>query len=368
LGLLQASRGEIVQRTEACASRLMEVLKPERSAVAVASSYSAGKRFMGAYALARYPFTAGVERELRAVSAAFTRPLQVPADGKLVRYMPPDVPADSGDDALLLHQHQPVFETEVTLPDDQIGALEWDPTQGRPVVQTSQPTVYTAVSYTRYRGQTLRQLVYTVWFGARPANGAGDLLAGHLDGLMWRVTLGPRNQVLLYDTIHPCGCYHYFITTPSAQAMAPPPHEPEWAFVPQTLAAPQAAERVVLRIATRTHYLERVSLEPRATVGNAEVQKVHLAVLPQDALRALPQRTAGQPDDARATRSAYGPDGLVPGTQRGERFIFWPMGIASAGQMRQWGHHATAFVGERHFDDAHLLERRFELMMTPMLP
>jgi hypothetical protein len=27
--------------------------------------------------------------------------------------------------------------------------------------------------------------------------------------------------------------------------------------------------------------------------------------------------------------------------------------------MRQWGHHATAFVGRRHFDDADLLDRRF---------
>jgi hypothetical protein len=37
------------------------------------------------------------------------------------------------------------------------------------------------------------------------------------------------------------------------------------------------------------------------------------------------------------------------------------MGIASAGAMRQWGRHATAFVGRRHFDDADLLERRFAL-------
>jgi hypothetical protein len=29
--------------------------------------------------------------------------------------------------------------------------------------------------------------------------------------------------------------------------------------------------------------------------------------------------------------------------------------------MRQWGHHATAFVGMRHFDDPDLLARRFAL-------
>jgi len=53
--------------------------------------------------------------------------------------------------------------------------------------------------------------------------------------------------------------------------------------------------------------------------------------------------------------------GLVAGSERPERFLFWPMGIASAGAMRQWGRHATAFVGRRHFDDADLLEKRFAL-------
>jgi hypothetical protein len=29
--------------------------------------------------------------------------------------------------------------------------------------------------------------------------------------------------------------------------------------------------------------------------------------------------------------------------------------------MRQWGNHATAFIGRRHFDDADLTERRFAM-------
>jgi hypothetical protein len=72
-----------------------------------------------------------------------------------------------------------------------------------------------------------------------------------------------------------------------------------------------------------------------------------------DELRSLP-RPVGR-------RSVFGEDGLIAGTERTERFLFWPMGIESAGAMRQWGRHATAFVGRRHFDDADLLERRFEL-------
>jgi hypothetical protein len=60
-------------------------------------------------------------------------------------------------------------------------------------------------------------------------------------------------------------------------------------------------------------------------------------------------------------RSLFRPDGIVPGSERAERYFFWPMGIAEPGAMRQWGRHATAFVGRRHFDDADLLERYFFL-------
>jgi len=61
------------------------------------------------------------------------------------------------------------------------------------------------------------------------------------------------------------------------------------------------------------------------------------------------------------TRSAFWASGIVPGTERGERLLFWPMGIDSPGAMRQWGRQPTAFVGRRHFDDARLMELRFGL-------
>ena len=61
-----------------------------------------------------------------------------------------------------------------------------------------------------------------------------------------------------------------------------------------------------------------------------------------------------------ARRSLFGPDGLVPGSERGERWLLWPMGIPSPGAMRERGRHATAFIGRRHFDDPRLLEKLFE--------
>jgi hypothetical protein len=77
------------------------------------------------------------------------------------------------------------------------------------------------------------------------------------------------------------------------------------------------------------------------------------------------RRLASLPLPSGGTRSAYGPDGLMPGSERGERYFFWPMGITSAGQMRQWGHHATAFVGRRHFDDPLLLDSYFLVNPAP---
>ena len=106
----------------------------------------------------------------------------------------------------------------------------------------------------------------------------------------------------------------------------------------------------MLRIATRTHYVERVTL---ARDGG---ESARYALRPYDELRSLPRAEGGR-------ASAFGPDGLIAGSERAERWLFWPMGIDSAGAMRQWGRHATAFVGRRHFDDADLLEKRFVLQL-----
>jgi hypothetical protein len=356
---LGMARAPALLRTEQCAAHLFDAARPDRAAIVVPDDYRDAQRLLGAYALMRYPFTAGVRRQLAEVQAAFARPLAAPPGGRVLRYAVTGVePVDAATqrDAALLERHQPVFELEIAADADQPGALAWDPQRGAPVVQPDQPTVYRHVAFTRYRGSTLTQLVYTVWFGARPASTPGDLLAGHLDGLIWRVTLDNQGRALVYDTIHPCGCYHYFFPTPRASPIPAPSDEPEWAFAPQAIGDARVDERIVLRIATRTHYLERVTLEPSA---DAQRGASALRVLAQDRLRALPVLGAGTTGSE--THSAYGPDGLIPGTERAERFLFWPMGIPSAGQMRQWGRHATAFVGRRHFDDAALFEKRFVL-------
>ena len=357
---LGKSRAVAALRTQECAQALMRGPTPERTAIVVPDDYSMAMRMAGAYPIAKIPFTSGVRRHLDEVSVAFARSLkgreELPSGVRLVRYAPlVTTPAAGEADAALLERHQPVLEKEIASPDDLPGTLEWDAGAGMPTLNTARATVYRHVAFTRYHGQTLRQLVYTFWFGARPATGPGDLLAGHLDGLIWRVTLDSTGSPLIYDTIHPCGCYHYFFPTKRATPIPAPDDEPEWAFVPQYLAGVSPQERVVLRVAASTQYLERVLVEPEA---QAIRDAVAVPSLPQDALRRLAVTHAS--GATLGTHSAYGATtGLVPGTERAERWLFWPMGIVSAGQMRQWGRHATAFVGKRHFDDADLFEKRF---------
>ena len=186
----------------------------------------------------------------------------------------------------------------------------------------------------------------TFWFSERRARRQTfDLLAGKLDGVVWRVTVDSAGEALVYDSMHPCGCYHLFFPTDRVTARALPDTLDESMFAPQTVAKVSSGERVVLRIESGTHYLQRV-LRPHRMIDSSrdyQVQIAHLA-----------RRGGG-------TRSAYGEDGMIAGSERGERWFFWPMGIESAGQMRQWGHHATAFVGRRHFDDPLLLDTYFEL-------
>jgi len=245
--------------------------------------------------------------------------------------------------------HAPVFEVDVVDVNDRIGHPVWAP-RGPVAIDIAQPRVFYRATHTRVGDRVLLQLVYTAWFPSRPAQGRLDLLAGHLDALVWRVTLDPEGEPLVFDSIHACGCYHFFFPTARVRPRPVPASREEWLFIPQRLARPGAHERVVLRLAARTHYLERVRFEPRAAATGTAY-----ALAPADALRSLPYPAGGR-------RSLYGPDGLVASSVRSERFLFWPMGIRSAGAMRQWGRHATAFVGRRHFDAARLIDERFVVL------
>jgi hypothetical protein len=339
----------------------------------VPDDYSVGARTLGLYPLTRGPFFRGVQRWEAQTREAIAAP---PAGGQSVRYAPPSgagrltraaiaalldpAAADALGRPRLSEQewmdlaavYAPSFEVMVRGDYDRPGALRWRRGASTPEVDAADLAVYVHAAHTRYRrgaqDRILLQLVYTIWFPERPPLEEGDLLSGRLDGLVWRVTLAPDGEPLLYDSMHPCGCYHMFFPTPRASPLPAPDPAEEWAFVPQRLPAVAEGEHPRVRIASATHAIEGVEL-----VRGAD-SLVRYALRDYDELRSLRRLEGG-------FRSAFRPDGLIEGTERGERFLFWPMGIASAGAMRQWGRHATAFVGRRHFDDADLVARRFAL-------
>ncbi len=392
-------------RTQDCAQNLgaYTLASQERTAsllqrLHVPDDYATSYRLLGAYALTRYPFASGIRRFEAQRSAVFASAAHPPTTSLLlspptqpsasalrtdqIRSMLAPLPQDilrvpaptPGQTQQLLTHFAPSFRLAIESDDDKPGALVWRPGPTPTMddtleVDTQTPVVYTHIAHTRYGPHSLLQLVYTLWFPARPvaAGSMLDLLAGKLDGITWRVTLAPDGTPLVYDTIHPCGCYHMFFPTPAAQAKPAPQPGIEWAFIPQTLPHLTAQQQLVVHVAAGTHYIDRVSIDPTPSTASTTATAAHYAWRSYDSLRSMPTfvympspasiaQAASQPTH----RSIFGPDGFIAHTDRIERFIFWPMGIPRAGAMRQWGKHATAFVGRRHFDDSALMEQRFK--------
>jgi hypothetical protein len=334
-------------RSDACRSRRIAQLQSDADArqtllarATVPDRYSTPLRAFGLYPLTRLPFFAGVnawqtqhEKDV-ARWAASPPPLR--------RFVPP-----RGSDA-------PLFEIETRsgalAPFDRFGMPAWRG-DGVPGVDTTRPIVFERDAQTLLGGQVLKQRVFTIWFAERPLAGRFDLLGGALDGVIVRLTYAPDGTPLMLDTIHACGCYHLFFPADAVRLREGAPTNEEWAFVPAPLPRLNPGQQLVVRIASATHYVSGIAAD--AADGGTPY-----TLRDEKTLRTLPWPGGG-------TRSLYAADGLVRGSERGERFFFWPMGIASAGAMRQWGHHATAFVGRRHFDDPNLLDRRFVLPDRP---
>jgi len=361
-----------------CASRLAaaDYADPERraalrAAVRVPDDYVTWHRVAGLYWFTRIPFANGINRWHQEVRGTFALPLDaLPLAGALNSYVPPHgavtreelaallarasanplgIPDPRGADlSLLFKSFAPGFIVDTAAESDRPGDLGWG--EGAvPQVVSRRPVVYQRISHTRYQGRVLLQLNYSIWFPERPKASGWDILGGHLDGLLWRVTLAPDGEAWLFDSIHLCGCYHMFFPTARAAAKEQPDTMDERVLAAQKLPRVRPGEKITLRLAAGTHYIERaiVNAVPAETA-------LEYVLVDDDALRSVARPGGGR-------RSVFRPDGVVPGSERGERWLFWPMGVPEPGAMRQWGRHATAFVGRRHFDDADLLERYFTL-------
>lgn len=385
LPLQRDARARCVQRLNAVVLTSPARREVLRQAARVADDYSLTARVLGLYPLTSVPFLAGVQALHARTRAALAAPQPATPAGVARRYAPPattplpaaqvrallargardafGVPAlEPAEADALLATHAPALLVDTLTADDHLGAPRLA-ADGGVWVDDTQPVVYTHIDRTRFAGETLLQLVYVAWFPARSASAPLDPLAGPVDGLLWRVTLDRDGLPLVYDSIHPCGCYH--VVLPAADAQGRPrlvarPDPPGGWREPMLIAssAPSSAAGLQLTLSAGSHYLQRVGLPPGAAPGadgaagqpQAPGETRVYTLRPLDTLRSLPL-----PDGAR--RSLYGAQGIVAGTERLERWLFWPMGVANAGAMRQWGRQPIAFVGRRHFDDPHLLQR-----------
>ncbi|MDZ7668980.1 MAG: hypothetical protein U5Q16_05990 [Gammaproteobacteria bacterium] len=360
-------------RLQRCAATLLhhDLADPDNRirlrTASVPDDYQPLQRVLGLYPLTSMPFLLGVRRLHDEIRETFATPLaSLPVAGSLRRLRPPAprpllsadevagilqraadnplrIPVPTGADLeRLFRAFAPHWEIDVASADDRPGRLVLS--GGTAAEVTGSPVVYTTISHARWQQHALLQLNYVIWFPARPRQGPLDLVGGHLDGLTWRVTLGPNGRPLLYDAMHNCGCYYMAFSTPRVQVDTRRRGWEEPLVIPQTV--PDGSEALTIRLQAGTHYVQRVYR--RGDAGEGEAYEL----ADYDRLRSLPLQDGGR-------RSLFRPDGIVEGTQRRERWLFWPMGVPEPGAMRQMGNHAIAFVGRRHFDDPRLLERYF---------
>ncbi|MFV2055040.1 MAG: hypothetical protein ACC707_01180, partial [Thiohalomonadales bacterium] len=341
-------------------SKMKDVLQ---HSVDIDDNYQTWKRIVGLYAITAAPFAWGIHNwhkesqqifSQRVAQNKTTENLQryALATAESVRVGLPHYDKDTlgipqiNEDLLkqLFTEHAPIWEIETRSDDDRIGSPVKPQRLDYASVDTNDIVMYRKLSYTHYFGEILPQLNYFIWFPARICVGVIDILCGKLDGIIWRVTLSHDGVPVMYDMVHQCGCYHMFFLTPQLKSKPAIDNLDEIAFTPRGAPPWRQGDKIVLRIAATSHHL--VDLYT-ARADNIHIQ-YKMVLRNYDELRSL------RSDNRNI--SLFDRNGLVPGTQRAERWLFWPMGIRSPGAMRQWGTHATAFVGRRHFDDPCLIE------------
>ena len=251
--------------------------------------------------------------------------------------------ADAGQLETLFARHAPWLKIEQASRNDRLGSPRYNNVGVRDF-SPLQARLYQHSSWSQLNGRWHLQLIYQFWFSQRPKPQPLDLYGGELDGLLWRVTLDRNGNALLYDNIHPCGCWHsFYLPTDSPLRFRQPAGEEQRLAQRLTLNGEQGP---TLWLSAGEHRLQWIDGR-RSPYPSVSYQRAAL-----DELRQLPH-PQGQ-------RSLYANDGLVPGSERLERWLLWPSGVRSAGAMRQWGRHATAFIGRAQFDDPQLLQRYFQ--------
>lgn len=328
--------------------------------------YLGWRRTLGGYVLARPFLRAGAARwrarERAAIAAGLpdVRSIHRPADAgteeptalaALLRTLRERHPlAWPAPDAETLQRLGRAFAPELATSEDRphtrIGALA-----GRgsaPVVDTGRPRAYLDHGFVRWGEQVLLQLSFTFWFTERPLAGPFDPYGGPVDGLVLRVTVADDGRALVWESIHPCGCF-YTVAIPEDRSLRFLEGDPAELEAPLMLSGPAAAQRPRVYYSPEEHYLRALTPAAGHPPPGARIEPYRLE--PYEAL------LEGGPD-----RPPFDAGGILRGSERGERLFLWPSGIRSPGTMRSAGRQATAFLGRRRFDEADLLGGRLRKM------
>ena len=370
------AREGLVEQVKTCSGLLTaragndpDVLADISSRAVVPDNYNTVMRIFGLYPLSSFFVMYGINHWHETTMASFGKPGRDDGDKpgfllyqphtdtitpgmnvgdafKIARNNPLSIPL-FGDKSMqaLLERYAPVWEIETFQDADHFGVPVWTDS-GDLKIDTGRPIVFDYVSYTRIHDHVLLQLNYTIWFPSRPVTGWLDILGGNLDGITWRVTLDDNGIPLFYDAMHNCGCYHMVFPVSRYQLKDNQQAYEEPLLVPAVAPALRAGEHMIVTVESGTHYIMDIH------GGNLAPAALMYAFADYNDLRGLPAGPDGY-------RSMFDGRGLVPGTERKERWILWPMGIIEPGAMRQRGQHATAFVGKRHFDDPFLFQDHF---------
>jgi hypothetical protein len=330
-------------------------------------AYSAGTRARGLYPLTLPLLRARVARHEDAVRAAFAKPaaeLLGPGTPRRWQVQPgedlsliPNQVSEAYPDELgfpglvdsawraIAEVNAPELLSVETAATGRLGTPVWTGSAAAPQValDTTRPEVHYQIGFSRYGRQRLIQVNYFFWFRRDDAL-PGDVA---LDSLIWRVTLDEQLKPIAYDSVRGSGRDHFWFAV--GNTLPRRPHTGGDApFFPQERLAP--AEPALL--------IETASGGLRGVVGpDPTVPAQRYPLVRYETLYTLPLPGGG-------TRNLFDADGQIPGTATQAPEWSAASGVPAPGALRHFMRLPVSYLGERHFDDAYVLESAF----VPMLP
>ncbi len=248
----------------------------------------------------------------------------------------------SHDSLLLARKFAPLLSTGNLENHDKFGKIILE--EGKLSVDHQTPVVYYYFSQTFIQGSPALQLNYVIWFAKR-TKPAPWFEKGDFDGLTFRLTLGRDAQPIFVDVMLNCGCYHFVLydgKKVSGLIQDAAGFQPTvGGEIPQR----HGNEQFHFKIRPGWHQVDQILASPAASAD------LNYQLRPYEELEYIA--------DQNRSASLFDSQGLVPGSNRLERFFLFCMGIPKVGTMRQRGRHPITLIGRGYFDDPYLFDTSF---------